>query len=186
MADDEKPIGVAKIKAPKDSQPDDAEKDSAKPNPKASKGSPAPSKDRAKPKRPAGRPPNLETKLREMFEQIGGAVTLINANDGAVITEGAAALASSWAALARENASVARFLEKMTTGGAIGGVIMSTGSIVFALLVNHDMIPQLGGFGFKPEPGDEIPPYQPPPPPQNANPQPSARPPGMGPATPSL
>lgn len=178
--DDEKPVGAAKVKPPPVS---DDEKDSVKPDRKASK-APPPSKDRAKPKRPSGRPPNLETKLREMFEQIGGAVTLINAEDGAVITHGAEALASSWAALARENASVARFLEKITTGGAIGGVIMSTGSIVFALLVNHDMIPQLGGFGFD----DREQQYSPPPQAQAAPPPPppTTRPPGMGPATPSL
>lgn len=178
--------GAATIKPPDDS--DDG--DNAKPNSKA-KSSPPPSRDKAKPrKKPAGRPPNLETKLREMFEQIGGAITLINPDDGAVIVGGAESLASSWAALARENAAVMRFLEKLTTGGAIGGVLMSTGSVVLALLVNHDALPQLGGFGFKPDDEPEYSAAPPPPPSQRPSRppvnQPTTRPPGMGPATPSI
>lgn len=146
---------AAKVTPPPDEKPDSK----AKPDP--------PPKDTTKPKaggRPSGRPPALETKLRELFTQIAGAVFLVNKRDGEIIRDAAPDLAKAWNQLASENAAVKSFLVKLTTGGAIGGVVLSSGSLVFAILANHGVFEGLSlpGMGAVQEGAVPVPPVPPP------------------------
>lgn len=175
------PLTPAAKVGPVTPPPEEKSKDK-KPNAKAET-SPPPSASEDPPKRtsrPRGRPPELETKLLELFNQVSGAVTLVNAKDGQVIANGAEDLARAWANLARENKNVKAFLDKLTTGGAIGGVVMATGAIVLGILANHGALDALPFFAGANDDEYEIP--APPGFAPQAPPTMGERPPGMGPA----
>lgn len=105
-----------------------------------------PPKDTAKEK-PTGRPPGranaasvgkIEEGLTDLFTGLA-LVAQAGGNDIAfvVLTSRGPKLARAWAELARQNASVRRVIERLMTGGAWGGVIMSSVSVAMPLAASY-------------------------------------------------
>lgn len=93
--------------------------------------------------RPPGRPArnNLRARIEEMISGVGLTVFIINAPDGAAILAGAERLAIALDALAAENPSVQRSLERMLAVNAWGQVLAATSAIALPILANHNIIP---------------------------------------------
>lgn len=78
---------------------------------------------------------------------------IVNPVDGQLITEHAKPIAEGWNTLAQENASVAKVLDSLTSGGAWGAAIMPTASLAIALAANHGALGAFGSMFAKPPSG---------------------------------
>lgn len=98
-------------------------------------------------KKPSGRPPGranaasvgkIEEGLTDLFSGFALAAQF-QGNDVAyvILTSRGPKVASAWAELARQNASVRRVLERLMTGGAWGGVVVSTLSMALPLAQSY-------------------------------------------------
>lgn len=101
-------------------------------------GAPGPTPRAASTPRP--RSNSLEAKLGEFF----GSFSLVFAATGdqycaEIIAARAPALASSWAELAKQNASVRRVLESLMEGSAWGAVILSTLGVAVPIAKHHGL-----------------------------------------------
>lgn len=97
----------------------------------------------------------LETRLLEFFGEIkmheeagvpymtgiSGAIAIFNQADGTAIAMNSANMAKAWANLADQNERVKRYLEYMLSGGAWGEVFVATTPVIFAIAMNHGMMP---------------------------------------------
>jgi hypothetical protein len=61
--------------------------------------------------------------------------------DGYIIVQGSENFAKSWCELARTDVRVYNALRKICVGGAWGGVIIATASIVVPIAANHELVP---------------------------------------------
>lgn len=94
-----------------------------------------------------GRKKSLAKPLTEFFTSIGSFVAIANQADGIAIIEGAERLAKALDAVAKDNATVYKNLERMVTGSTWGGVIFAASAIVVPILANHNLLPfQIPGF----------------------------------------
>jgi hypothetical protein len=104
-------------------------------------------------RKPTGRPPGrsnagsktviaIEEGLTDLFSGLALAAQ-VQGNDVAyvVLTSRGPKVAKAWAELARQNASVRRVLERMMTGGAWGGVILSSISLAMPLAQSYGVLP---------------------------------------------
>lgn len=134
----------------------------------------------------SSRPPRVGN-LQKQLEQWFGAMALIpstmgDAYSAQVIVSRSAYLAEAWADLAKQSPAVRRVLEGLVSGGAWGGAIMASCSIVIPIASYHGLLPQLGDQPLDPWAG--IMPVQPPPrvhpmPPASPPPPPGPPPPGV-------
>lgn len=103
--------------------------------------------------RPTGRPPGrsnagsrtvvaIEEGLTDLFSGLALAAQ-VQGNDVAyvILTSRGPKVAKAWAELARQNVSVRRVLERMMTGGAWGGVILSSVSLAMPLAQSYGVLP---------------------------------------------
>lgn len=111
---------------------------------------PAEEKNERKPprdKKPTGRPAGranassvtkIEEGLTDLFSGFALAAQF-QGNDVAyvILTSRGPKVAAAWAELARQNASVRRVLERLMTGGAWGGVVVSTLSMALPLAESY-------------------------------------------------
>jgi len=114
-----------------------------------------PPKRQASRRTPAVRVKPLEARLTEFFGEIkvheasqmpyytgiSGAVAIFNPADGQVIAMKSANMAKAWANLADNNERVKRYLEYMLSGGAWGEVFVATTPVIFAIAMNHGLMP---------------------------------------------
>lgn len=119
------------------------------------------------------RTPDLQKRLEELFSL----PALMYSWNGdtypvAIINQRAPAMAEAWYDLANQNPAVKRVLQRITEGGAWGGVILSSAAMVLPLLQYHGMIPGADPFAAF-YPGVEAPERGPivPPPPSPEGPQ---------------
>ena len=97
----------------------------------------------------------LETRLLEFFGEIklheetqtpyltglAGGIGIFNPADGQVIAMNSPNMAKAWANLADQNERVRRYLEYLLSGGAWGEVFVATTPVIFAIAMNHGMVP---------------------------------------------
>jgi hypothetical protein len=97
---------------------------------------------------------NLEKELHEFFGMLSMMVSLINADDGAVIGRNSGQLAHAYANLARQNKAFKTFLEGMMKTGAMGEVFTATLFTALPILGNHGRLPPelMVIFGGQPMP----------------------------------
>lgn len=107
--------------------------------------------------KPRGRPLKRETKLVEFFTNIGMLVSAFNMADGQIIALNAEGLANSWAKLAAENAKVAAAIDRLTSGGAWGGVLFSSLAVVVPIMQNHGISLPLPPMALGIQPDEEPP-----------------------------
>lgn len=85
---------------------------------------------------------SLERPLREIVEQIGGMLSIVEPFDGAVVSHNATRLAKALDGIAKDNPSVHRALSALTASGGWGGVMIAVGSIGLPIAAHHGIIPQ--------------------------------------------
>jgi hypothetical protein len=90
----------------------------------------------------AGKMAPFQRELGQFFGMVGGAVMLVNLNDGRVIAEHADRMAAAWADLAKENPKVKSALTKLMAPGPWAGVVTATMPVVIAIAANHNMLPK--------------------------------------------
>lgn len=83
----------------------------------------------------------LEASLTEMYMGLGFGVTMLDQYDGQTITASAESLAHSWIVLAEANPKVKKFLQKLTTGGGAGAVIIAHAMVGVPILMHHGIGP---------------------------------------------
>jgi hypothetical protein len=104
------------------------------------------------PKTPAsGRRRPLKTRTEEFIGSIALGVSVFDFQDGAIIMESAEEMAEAWSNLADQNPRVKATMERVLTGGAWGGVIMTHGSVIVRIAQNHALF---GELTFPVGPGD--------------------------------
>lgn len=84
---------------------------------------------------------NLEKDLAEFFMMIAMMVSMVNANDGAIIGQNSERLAHAYGNLAKQNKAFRRFLEGMMKTGAMGEVFTATLFTAIPILGNHGKLP---------------------------------------------
>lgn len=112
--------------------------------------------DNREPRPPTGTP-QLERRLDDFFSML--ALPFAAAGDqhcAGIIARGAPGMAEAWSALARDNAGVRRVLEQLLSGGAWGGVIVSTLAVALPVAAHHTSLPlSIPGLAGPPPPPDE-------------------------------
>lgn len=106
----------------------------------------------AKPRQP-GRPTNdqkLTEKLVEFYSVIGAALALVNTDDALVVLDNAERCAESLVRLSNEYPAVRRVLERGAEGGAIFGVLIAHGGVLYKIAANHNVVPALDFAGVGP------------------------------------
>jgi len=97
--------------------------------------------------RPPGRKdlPMIQESLEQFVTMAGlGLSAIPNPRlqaDGYIIVQQSENFAKAWCELARTDVRVYNALRKICVGGAWGGVIIATASIVVPIAANHDLIP---------------------------------------------
>ncbi len=105
-----------------------------------------------------GRPPGRKD-LPLIEETIGQYVTLIGVGlgslpnpkfqaDGIVIVQQSEAFSHAWCELAKTDTRVYNALRKLCVGGAWGGVVIASASIVMPIAANHGFVPEIVGNLF--------------------------------------
>ena len=118
----------------------------------------------------------LETQLTSLFETVAGGLYFVDPQMGEWTNAKSRQLAHAWAAWAKENAAVNRFLTTLVKGGTAGGavgitVVWGMGMYLIALSRNGQIPeawrtgaefmnvplhpPEDGGLGFRPSTGNE-------------------------------
>ena len=103
------------------------------------------------PKRPATPPPvkgwtraiEIENILFKYLQAISLGVTFLNADDGQIISQGAADLAHELVELGKVDKRMRGILESMAAPGKYGGLMLASGAIIIPIAMNHNLIPQL-------------------------------------------
>jgi hypothetical protein len=140
------------------------------PGPGARGQGPASSEQKSAPTR-RGPQPKLQKSLEELFAAPALVYSLAGDEWAAQFVSGhAPALAEAWYKLAQENVAVRRILERITTGTAWGGVIVSTGMVVLPLAAHHGILPSPAAAFFQSEDDPHRGPIVPPPPRQSTSP----------------
>ena len=85
---------------------------------------------------------SLQTELRSLFEQLGGALMLLDPFDGIVVVDKADHLARSLDRIARDNESVHRALSALVASGGWGGAVMAFGSVALPIAMHHGLVPR--------------------------------------------
>ena len=103
------------------------------------------------PRRPNQAPPQkgwsraveIENILFKYLQGISLGVSFLNANDGEILSAGAADLAHELVELAKVDKRLRGILESIAAPGKYGGIMLATGSIIIPIAMNHGLIPQL-------------------------------------------
>lgn len=88
-------------------------------------------------RRQGGRPSNLETELRTMFEMMGQTWSLFDPHCGPALTAAAPGMAEYWAGQARSSERIRRALESLTHGGGFLGAVSAHLPILYAIYAHH-------------------------------------------------
>lgn len=92
------------------------------------------------PKKATPRAGSLERRLREMFQNMGAGIMFMDPVCGGMVAKQAPALAEAFDALAKENATIRRWLEGAIQGGAYAGVLQACFPIVITVAAHHGNI----------------------------------------------
>jgi len=104
--------------------------------------------------RPAGRAdlPMIEETLSQFVTAIGVGLSIMPNErvqiDGVIIVQKSDAFVKAWCELARTDKRVYNALRKLCVGGAWGGVIMASCSIVIPVAANHGLLPPMAAAVF--------------------------------------
>lgn len=93
----------------------------------------------------APRKPELQRKLEELLASpalIYGAIG--DEYPANLLAARTPAMAEAWYELSKTNPAVKRLLESLTTGSAMGAVVLSSAAVVVPLLIHHGMLPLNG------------------------------------------
>lgn len=85
---------------------------------------------------------SLERPLTDLFVSVGALVAPLDQFDSQCIISGAPDLAKSLNQVAQQDPRVYRALERLTSGGAWGGVVVSAMPIILPIAAHHGMLPQ--------------------------------------------
>lgn len=107
----------------------------------------------------APRRASLEKRLSDMLVSMGTAVAMADQTCGLSIVAQGPEVASALDALARDNTSVRRGLEKLLTGGAWGGVFLAVSPVLSTVLAHHRVLPEQYArlLGIEPKPPKKSP-----------------------------
>lgn len=86
----------------------------------------------------------IETHLTDSLILMGKGVGLLNEFDGAVIQAQGPAVVTALVELAKDDKTLQRYLVWMASPGKYGPLLMACGSVVFPILMNHNMLPGMG------------------------------------------
>lgn len=90
----------------------------------------------------------IEDSLVQMYGFLGMGVAMFDPFAGMTITSDAEKLAASWIVLANSNPKVKKFLQKATTGGGIGAVLIAHAMVAVPIALHHGVLPtRLGANG---------------------------------------
>jgi hypothetical protein len=83
----------------------------------------------------------LTEKLADLYALVGVGVTWFSPDDGRLVIERSEVCAASLVKWSKENAAVARALDRLTTGSALGAVLIAHGGLMWAIAANHQLLP---------------------------------------------
>jgi len=79
--------------------------------------------------------------IKQLYMQLGGVLSFVNAADGMQIAANADTLGESWRGLIERDVNVRKMWEKMLTGSGWSGVIVAHAMVAYPILANHGLVP---------------------------------------------
>lgn len=84
----------------------------------------------------------LARDLEAFLVTVSIGVSVADATDGAIVANGAPALAQAWAKLAAKNPKVDAALRNLMAGSAYSEVVVATAMVVLPIMAHHNLLPE--------------------------------------------
>lgn len=97
----------------------------------------------AAPKR-VGRPSKsdeLTDKVADLYGIGALVVSWVSPSDGRIVAEHAQSCAEAWVAYSKDSPAIAKLLDRLTTGSALGAVLIAHGGMAWKIAQNHELVP---------------------------------------------